>query len=153
MITTWSIPAPLDIVWLHLIDTEKWPQWWRYVATVKEIATGNANGIGNIRQYVWRTCLPYQLLLTLRVIEVKPFRYLAVEVSGDLQGNGMCDVAWNAAKANTEITFHWLVNPTKPWMMQSTAVLKPVFTWNHNRVMKTGEQGLIQYLSSQQYPL
>jgi hypothetical protein len=145
--TTWSIPAPLELVWLALVNTQKWPSWWKYVASVNELSPGSPNGINNIRQYHWCTCLPYNLLLNLHVIDVQPFRHLAVEVSGDLEGNGSCDIAWDSATESTNIEFLWRVQPCKDWMKSFTIVAKPIFTWNHNQVMKRGEQGLIQHLS------
>jgi hypothetical protein len=146
--TTWLIPAPLGLVWLALVDTEKWPFWWKYVASVTEMSSGNQNGINNIRQYDWRTCLPYNLLLNLRVVDVQPFRRLAVEVSGDLEGNGSCDIAWDSSAGHTKIEFLWCVQPCKGWMKSFTILAKPIFTWNHNQVMKRGEQALIQYLTT-----
>ncbi len=151
--TTWSIPAPQGLVWLCLVDTEKWPQWWENVVTVREIAAGTPTGIGNTREYLWHTCLPYKLFITLRVIDVMPNRYLSVAVSGDLKGMGSCDISWNPANESTQIIFNWHVSSCKPWICRTTKVLKPICTWNHNQVMKNGEQGLIRYLSSLQHPL
>jgi hypothetical protein len=146
--TTWSIPSSIGLVWLYLVDTEKWPLWWKYVASVQEVASGSPTGINSVRQYHWYTCLPYSLLLNLRVVEVRPYRRLAVEVTGDLQGKGYCNIAWDPATENTIIEFIWCVRPCKPWMKSSTKFAKPIFTWNHNRVMRQGEQGLIQHLST-----
>jgi hypothetical protein len=146
--TTWSIPASLELVWLSLVDTEKWPSWWKYVASVNELSPGNPNGFNNIRQYLWHTCLPYSLLLNMRVVEVQPYRYLAVEVSGDLEGNGSCDIAWDSSAGRTKIDFLWQVQPCQDWMKSFTIVAKPIFTWNHNQVMKQGEQGLIRHLAA-----
>lgn len=147
--TTWSIPACLELVWLYLVDTEKWPLWWEYVVFVKEIAPGNpTTGINNVRQYYWHTCLPYTLLLNLRVVEVVPYRRLVVDVSGDLKGEGTCNVAWDPLTERTKIEFIWCVQSCKHWMNWFTIFAKPIFTWNHNQVMRQGEQGLIRRLST-----
>lgn len=146
--TTWSIPASIELVWLCLVDTEKWPLWWEYVASVQELASGNPTGIDNVRQYYWRTCLPYGLLINLRAVEVYPYRRLAVAVTGDLQGNGSCNVAWDAETGHTKVEFLWRVQTCKHWMNWFAILTKPIFTWNHNQVMKRGEQGLIRYLST-----
>ena len=146
--TTWSIPASLELVWLSLVDTENWPSWWEHVVSVTELSPGRPNGINNIRQYHWRTCLPYHLLLNLRVVEAQPFRRLAVEVSGDLAGSGSCDIAWDSSAGRTNVEFLWQVQPCKDWMKSFTILAKPIFTWNHNQVMKHGEQGLIRHLST-----
>jgi uncharacterized protein YndB with AHSA1/START domain len=89
--TTWSIPVSIGLVWLYLVDTEKWPLWWKYVVSVQELTSGSPTGINNVRQYHWHTCLPYSLLLNFRVVEVRPYRRLTIEVSGDLEGDGSCN--------------------------------------------------------------
>ncbi|WP_411725649.1 polyketide cyclase / dehydrase and lipid transport [Methyloglobulus sp.] len=146
--TTWSIPASIGLTWLYLVDTEKWPLWWKYVVSVQEVADGSPTGIDNVRQYHWHTCLPYSLLLKLRVTEVLPYRRLAVEVTGDLLGSGSCNLSWNSSSEHTKIEFIWQVQPCKHWMNWFTILTKPIFIWNHNRVMQQGEQGLIRHLSA-----
>jgi hypothetical protein len=84
--TTWLIPAPVEAVWSCLIDTQTWPSWWKYVVAVEEMAAGHSSGINNIRRYYWRTCLPYSLMLTLRVTQIQAHQLVVVEVKGDLQG-------------------------------------------------------------------
>lgn len=112
--TTWRIPASLEAVWSCLIHTENWPSWWKYVAGVDEISAGEPNGLNNIRHYVWRTALPYLLAMNLRVIELKPRRSIAVKVSGDLRGKGVCRFACRTAPIETEVCFYWHVHTCKP---------------------------------------
>lgn len=145
--TRWLIPAPVDQVWSCLIATEHWPSWWRYVARVEETAEGNASGEGNVRRYLWRTCLPYDLAIELRVIKMRPYRSVAVEVAGDLIGSGSCSIAYQENEAATELIFVWNVSLAKPWMQRMAKVARPLFVWNHGRVMKSGEQGLIRHLA------
>jgi len=150
--TVWRIPARPDLVWLYLADSEKWPQWWSYVESVEEITAGERSGIGNIRNYHWSTCLPYSLFLTMESIEIIPYRRLAVEVKGDLQGTGFCELRSNKLCQLTQVTFFWDVEVCKPWLKLLAIIAKPVFIWNHNRVMKQGERGLIRRINSNRLP-
>ncbi|MGR9086276.1 MAG: SRPBCC family protein [Gammaproteobacteria bacterium] len=143
----WQIPAPVETVWSCLIDTEAWPLWWSYVDTVTEIDAGEPSGLGNIRQYLWRTCLPYCLRLRLRVTEIRFKRTIAVEVSGDLRGDGRCQLK-SLADNRTQVVFYWHVNTCIPWMAWFSTLTRPVFEWNHANVMKQGERGLSDYITS-----
>lgn len=146
--TIWSIPAPVQDVWTCLVETENWPLWWKYVVAVEQTAAGDSAGINNIRRYQWRTCLPYQLLLNLRVTEIRPCHFITVEVAGDLQGSGCCQLAYQPAATMTQVVFQWNVQTCKPWMNCLTVLTRPIFAWNHGRVMKRGEQDLIRYLAT-----
>lgn len=143
----WLIPAPVEDVWSCLVETDAWPNWWKYVEAVEETAPGEPSGLNNIRHYYWHTCLPYCLTLSLRVTKIDPRHLVAVEVSGDLKGDGCCQLSYQPSAAQTRVVFHWNVQTCKPWMNWFTALTRPVFTWNHNRVMKQGEQGLIRHLA------
>jgi len=145
--TRWLIPASVDAVWDCLVATENWPSWWPYVARVEETAAGNASGVDNIRRYLWRTCLPYNLAIDLRVTKLWPCQSIAVEVSGDLTGNGVCLLSCQGNETATELIFVWEVSLAKPWMKRVAGAARPLFIWNHQRVMKRGEQGLIRHLA------
>jgi hypothetical protein len=146
--TTWLIPAPLHTVWSCLIDTETWPSWWKYVAAVDQMAKGEASGIDNIQRYYWRTCLPYSLILDLRVTQIQTHQLIVVDVKGDLDGNGRCRFSFIPATNHTRLEFDWDVQTCKSWMNRFNVLMRPIFIWNHGRVMKRGEQGLIQYVNS-----
>jgi len=146
--TTWLIPAPVEAVWSCLIDTQTWPSWWKYVVAVEEMAAGDSSGIDNIRRYCWRTCLPYSLMLNIRVTQIQPNHLVVVEVKGDLHGNGNCRLSSLPDADHTRVEFDWNVQTCKPWMNWFTTLTRQVFIWNHARVMKHGEQGLIRYINS-----
>jgi uncharacterized protein YndB with AHSA1/START domain len=146
--TTWLIPAPVEAVWSCLIDSKTWPYWWKYLDAVEEMTDGDTSGINNIRRYYWRTSLPYTLMLDLRVTQIQAPHLIAVEVKGDFHGNGICRLSSIPAADHTRVEFNWDVQTCKPWMNWFTPVTRPVFAWNHARVMRLGEQGLIQYFNS-----
>ena len=143
--THWKIPAPIESVWLAMLDTEQWPTWWRYVKQVKEIKSGNSFGINSIRRYFWKTRLPYQLILDLEVTQLAPYESINVKVNGDLEGNGYCKLSTD--QQSTSILFIWNVKTCKYWMNRFPIISQPIFIWNHQQVMKQGEKSLIQRLS------
>ena len=57
-ITQWWFDAPIERVWEAIRDSERWPEWWRSVRSVKRIREGDADGIGDVRRYTWRGRLP-----------------------------------------------------------------------------------------------
>lgn len=145
--TIWQIPASIESVWSCLIHTEAWPSWWKYVIAVDEISAGDPTGLNNVRHYVWRTALPYRLAIDLRVTELQSCNLVAVEVCGDLRGKGVCQFSSHTASAETEVRFHWHVHTCKPWMNWFGDLIRPIFIWNHGKVMKSGEEGLIRRLT------
>ena len=44
--------------------------------------------------------------------------------------------------------YDWIVEVTKPWMRLSAPLLRPVFAWNHGKVMGWGYQGLTRKLAA-----
>ena len=142
----WQIPAPPEIVWNTIIDTQAWPEWWQYVTKVEELQPGDNIGLNNIRRYTWTTCLPYQLKMELCVSRLEPCRLIETQVAGDLLGLGRC--RFSTQPGFTRVQYEWNVSLNKPWMICLAPIAHPVFIWNHRQVMKKGEQSLIQRLSS-----
>ena len=146
LITAWNIPAPLETVWNTVLKTEAWPSWWKYVKSVEELQPGNKSGINNIRRYTWKTCLPYQLTLDLCVTRLEPYHIIETDVSGDLAGEGRCQLSTH--QGYTKVRYEWNVHTCKPWMNWLSPIARTVFEWNHHQVMKNGENSLIQYLDT-----
>ncbi|MGR8940278.1 MAG: SRPBCC family protein [Gammaproteobacteria bacterium] len=144
--TRWMIPAPVEKVWHCLASIENWPSWWRYVERVEEIRAGDLTGINAISRYVWRTSLPYRLTIDMHFTRVVNHRSVEVVVTGDLVGRGRCSLHYRADEGMTELNFIWNVIPEKFWMKLLSAVAYPLLEWNHARVMKSGERGLIRQL-------
>jgi hypothetical protein len=45
-VTIWRFDAPINAVWDRIIDSERWPQWWKYVQIIEAVAMGELNGTG-----------------------------------------------------------------------------------------------------------
>ena len=122
-----------------LSDPVGYASWWRNVPLrIEEIKPADANGLNQIVKIEMRTPLFYALRWKLKGIEARRPYCFAGESSGDLSGRG----TWTFKETNglIHIAFDWEVFFEKPLLQAFSSVLKPVFTWNHNWVMKKWEE-------------
>lgn len=143
-VTVWQIEAPIDAVWDAVYYSDRWPEWWDSVRKVVEISPGDANGVGNVRRYTWRSRLPYLLEFELRVTRVERPRMLEGLSRGELVGRG----TWNLSSDGhtTTVRNTWEVQTTKGWMNLLAPIARPLFAWNHAYSMRQGGEGLARLL-------
>lgn len=145
--TVWLINAQIETVWEAIVDSERWPEWWPHLESVVEIAGGDFYGIGSVRRYAWGGSLPYRLVFQVLVTNIeRPFVIEGV-LSGDLEGYGNWTLSEQGA-SSTRVLYCLRARSTKPWMNIAAPILRWFFTWNHNRVMNSGGEGLEIYLHS-----
>ncbi|MBI4115977.1 MAG: SRPBCC family protein [Candidatus Omnitrophica bacterium] len=139
-VTLWQIEAPIEQVWEEIYHSQRWPRWWKGLESVIEIRPGDEQGLGAIRRYTWEARLPHSLVFDLETTRVEPLRCLEGIASGDLDGKG----SWRfqEEEGRTLLRYDWNVKTTKPWMNFLAPVARPLFEWNHNLIMRWGEQGL-----------
>lgn len=142
--TVWQFDAPVEAVWEAIVDAEGWPRWWRGVESVVTLARGDASGVGEERCYVFRSVLPFRLSFVTRVTRVEPMRLLEGRVEGELEGAGRC--RFDRAGDATLVRYEWRVRTTRAWMNLLGPFAKPLFRWNHDRMMRAGGVGLARYL-------
>jgi hypothetical protein len=145
LVTDWSLAAPVEPVWREIATPEAWPSWWRAVAAVEALAPGDDRGVGALRRIIWRTALPYTLTFVVRTTRIEPMSLIEGRAEGELDGTGL----WTfTPQANgTHLRYDWRVAVTKPWMRIAAPVLRPVFAWNHGKVMGWGEVDLARRLA------
>ncbi|MFT3743394.1 MAG: SRPBCC family protein [Pyrinomonadaceae bacterium] len=146
-VTDWHFDAPLERVWDVIEAADKWPEWWKGVLSAREISPGDENGIGSIRRTVWKSALPYKLEFDTEVIRIERHRLIEARAFGELDGLGLWQ--FEATDANkTHVRYDWTVKTTKAWMNLLAPVARPFFRWNHDTIMRWGEEGLRRRLSS-----
>lgn len=59
-VTRWEIAASIEAVWEAIVDSKAWPRWWSAVQSVEDVSSGEPNGIGSVRRYVWKMLSIYQ---------------------------------------------------------------------------------------------
>ena len=144
-ITRWQIQAPVNDVWFAIYNSLEWPQWWKGVESVKMIQENNSFGINGIREYTWKSLLPYKLSFQMKLTEKEGYQFLKGIAFGELEGDG----TWFFKEENgiTNIQYNWNVKTNKSWMNFFAFILKPIFKLNHDVVMKWGAEGLAKKLN------
>lgn len=145
-LSTWLLEAERERVWEAIHASERWPSWWRGVEHVIRLEDGDADGLGQLDRFTWRSRLPYELSFEMRTTRVERPHLLEGAASGELEGSGrwrLFEESPNgAADAVTAVTYEWGVSTTKRWMNALTPLLRPAFEWNHDWVMRNGATGI-----------
>ncbi len=146
-VTKWQIKAPLPDVWEAIYHSLDWPHWWKGVEKVVELEKGNEDGIGSVREYTWKSILPYQLAFNMRLTELEKHKRMKGLAFGELEGEG--EWFFEEKDGITYIRYHWTVFTNKTWMNTLAFILKPAFNYNHDVVMSWGAKGLAKKLDAE----
>ena len=121
---TWSVAAPLEAVRETVVDLEHYPEWWPQIRAVAKLGPDDA-------RVLCRSALPYTLDLVLHAVS-REGSVLEVEVSGDLDGS----VRWGLTPepGGTGMDFRQQVVVSGALALASY-VVRPLFRWNHHRMM------------------
>ena len=139
-VTEWTFESPLENVWNEIRDVDRWPDWWKYVKSVELIKNGGPDEIGTVRRITWSTALPYTLSFDTELTHMDPFRRMEGIAHGELSGKGIWTFAQEGDK--THVRYDWEVRTTKQWMNLLAPIARPLFHWNHDKVMNAGYTGL-----------
>lgn len=138
--TEWRFDAPIEAVWREIAHPLDWPQWWRGVERVDELEAGDADGLGSVRRFTWKSVLPYRLSFDMRCTRVERHHLIEGMASGELDGFGRWTLAVDHGA--TLVRYDWTVATNKTWMNRLAPIARPLFGWNHDVVMGWGEDGL-----------
>ena len=84
-VTVWRVQAPLEQVWDLIFHSENWAEWWRGVEKVEKLKDGDANHIGAIHRYTWKSKLPFRLIFEMKSTRVLPMSLIEGEAIGELR--------------------------------------------------------------------
>lgn len=145
-LTIWRIQAPLDEVYAAIEDSLHWPNWWPSVRKVGQTASGNVNGINNIRRYFWQGRLPYRVVFDIRATRIEKLVAIEGTACGDLDGRGR----WTFSQQGTVSVVHyeWNVRSKRWWMNLIAPVARSIFVRNHAQIMEQGGKGLGRLLKA-----
>jgi carbon monoxide dehydrogenase subunit G len=143
-VSTWQLQAPIEQVWTALNDLEHLPVWYRGVQQARELAPGDAQGVGRRVRYVIKGRLPLQLTFEATTTRSVPPRDQDLWAEGELAGTGR----WSLEQQGevTTARYRWDVHTTRPWMNLLAPLARPLFTWNSRGVMLRAGQGLARFL-------
>ncbi len=146
LLTIWHIEAPLEEVYEAILNSLRWPDWWPGVLKVEQAATGDAEGINNVRSYSLQGKLPYRL--EFQVCTTRIERLVAIEgaAQGDLDGIGR----WHFSRqgAVSIVRCEWHVRTTRWWMNLIAPFARSMFIRNHALIMAQGGERLAHLLKS-----
>lgn len=146
LVTVWCIEAPIETVCEAISHSLNWPQWWRNVERVEELAPGDPRGIGSVRRYTWRGRLPYRLTFDIRVVHAERLAVVEGIASGDVEGRGRWTFTTDGRV--THVRLDWQVRTTSAWMNLLAPLARPVFKWNHDGIMRRGGEALARRLNA-----
>ena len=146
-VSNWRLQAPIQQVWEEIFHSERWPSWWRHVHRVDQLDPGDAHGLGRRQHLVFTTRLPYRLSFDLQVRHLQPPIELEAVASGELEGVGR----WTLTPddGGTLVRYDWDVRTTRWWMNLVAPVARPVFTWNHDALMREAAESLARRLDAE----
>ncbi len=144
--TTWRVHAPLPAVWEAIYQVDEWPGWWKGAERTVEIERGDAHGVGALHRYTWKGALPYRLTFDMRVLRIEPMQALAGRASGAVEGDGRWAFAGDGER--TVVRYDWHIRTHVRWMNWLAPLIRPLFEWNHDVVMREGARGLAQRLGA-----
>jgi hypothetical protein len=132
--------------WEVLREPLSWPEWWRGVERVIELAPGDADRVGSRFRIAWRSRIPYELEFEFTVRRVDEPCCMEGDAVGELEGTGV----WRLFEQGgvTAVVYDWDVATTRPWMRLLAPVARPVFEYNHDVVMRWGGEGLARRLGA-----
>lgn len=140
-ITHWRVQATVEEVTTVLGDVMGLPRWWPAVyLDVKELAPGDASGLGRVIDLYTKGWLPYTLRWRFEVTEVEPPRRIVLRAEGDFVGRGIWTIAPDGEWVN--ITYDWQITARKPLLRALSFLFKPIFAANHHWAMRQGEVSL-----------
>jgi len=143
-VSTWRLQAPIERVWAALNDLEHLPAWYRGVQEARELAPGDAQGVGRRVRYVLKGRLPLRLAFEATTTRSLPPRDQELQAEGELAGTGR----WSLDQQGevTTVRYTWDVGTTRPWMNLLAPFARPLFTWNSRGVMMQAGGGLARFL-------
>ena len=143
-VTIWRFDAPINAVWDKIIDSEHWPQWWKYVQSVTELEPGDENGVGSLQHVTWTTALPYRLSFNSRVTRVEKPHIIEAVAMGELNGTARWQLSQEGSV--TTVRYDWNVSTSKSWMNLLAPIARPIFAWNHDILLNEGGKSLARLL-------
>lgn len=147
-ITEFTVSAGRQRTWDALSDPSGWPEWWRWLKRVDVIDEGGPDRLGARYRYFFGTALPYTLAFNVEVVQVDKPSLLVGQASGELQGSGHWRLT-DTPEGGTDVSYVWLVETTKRWMNVLAPVGRPLFSWNHDVLMRDFAKGVARITDSE----
>jgi hypothetical protein len=144
-VTKWLLKGTTPENAWEVLKDSNYGDWWHGV-TVHVLEPGDEHGLGELRESLFKTKLPYTLSFKSRVSTLERPSVIEMQAYGELEGTGRYDI--RQTNDETEILYTWDVRTTKSWMNLMAPLMRPMFEWNHGQVMHEGAIGLAKRLNA-----
>lgn len=142
----WALTAAVGQVFELACHPEGFSAWWPSVKTSQLLEEGDEEGVGARATYTLRSPLFYSMRFVTTTVEVdRPSRIHAL-VRGDLVGTGT--YLLEGDEYRTRVRHVWNVSTTKTWMNLFAPVVRPLFVWAHQHVMRKGAVAMAKRLNA-----
>lgn len=131
-----SAPAAIEDT---LRDVGNWSTWWSWVRRIETLTTEHGVVGARYRNHI-ATPLLYSFTYDTELVEVTD-ELIRLSVSGDLEGSGLFRFR-ETESGGSFLSFDWSVQTRKGWMNLLAPVARPIFVWNHHRLMADFGEGL-----------
>jgi hypothetical protein len=131
-----SSPAAVEET---LRDVGSWSTWWGWARRIESLTSEHGVVGARYRNRI-ATPLLYGFTYDTELVEVTD-ELIRLDVSGDLEGTGL--FRFRAMDSGGSfLSFDWSVATRKRWMNLLAPFARPIFIWNHHRLMSDFGEGL-----------
>lgn len=145
--TTWTFGAPVERVWAEVGDPLNWKTYWAGLEDVRAMAPGMPPGPGAAYELVFKSFLPYTLTMRARIDDYAESSRIVIATEGELEGTAEFRVEPVEDGTRTELV--WTTRTTKAWMNALAFLLRDLFAWNHDVLMRRAGNGLAQRIGAE----
>ena len=145
--TMWEFTASPGRVWDYVGDPIRWTDFWPGLKDVRLLDGPGAGGEGSTYLFVFKSFLPYELSLEGHVVSSEPPHLLVIETVGELEGTGTFHLEV-PAKGIARTSLKWDTRTTVLWMNVVAPLMRGLFEWNHDFLMKQAGNGLAERIDA-----
>lgn len=138
-LTEFELSSSPSAVEKTLRDVGNWNTWWSWARRIESLTSEHGVVGARYRNRI-ATPLLYGFSYDTELVEVTD-ELIRLNVSGDLEGTGMFRFQ-ETDSGGSFLSFDWSVETRKRWMNLLAPVARPIFIWNHHRLMSDFGGGL-----------
>ena len=145
-VSAWKISAPPHDVWEYIGDPLRWQLFWPGLEEVKLLDEPGSPGT-EAYEFVFKSFLPFRVVLQGHVTSKQPPHRLVMKTRGQLEGTGKVELQ-DSGDGFTHSRMTWDTRSTVAWMNLTAPLLRGLFEWNHDLLMKRAGEGLARRLDA-----
>ncbi len=146
-ISSWTVGTSRDRLW-EMADHIEEIDCWNNVVFEKVQQGHGSDGIGDVFRCTFKTKMLFHLSIRLKVTDKRKPDQFTLEVEGPLAGTGTCYMKESPDGKQTELRCEWKVRLHHRGLRMMNPVMRPVYTWSHDKVMDEGVQGVAASLNA-----